>query len=83
MTLGDVLDLLVGLLLRWLLGSGSSGVGWGRRGITLGMRIGAPIYHRVFAIPLFERDQYAHVQMSEKVGGRSRVWGRKVLRKVK
>ena len=46
------------------------------------MRVSALIHYRVFAIPIFERDQYGHVQMSEKLGGRTRVWRRKLLRKV-
>ena len=60
-TLGSILNLLARLLLWWLLGSGSGGVGRGGRRITLGMRVAALIHYGVFAIPIFERDQDAHV----------------------
>ena len=41
------------------------------------------IHCRVFAIPIFERNQYIHVQLCEKLGGRTRVWGRELLWEVK
>ena len=82
-TLGVVLDLLARLLLWWLLGSGTGGAGRGGRRITLGMWVAALIHYGVFAIPIFERDQDAHVQLREELGGRKSVWGRKLFRKVK
>ena len=77
-TLRRSLNLLVGLLL-WLLvllGSGSGGRGRGGRRVTLGVRVAALVHYRVFAIPIFERDQYIHVQVREELGGGTRVWGR-------
>ena len=82
--LGSVLSgLLLLLLLLLLLGSVSGGVGWGGRRVTLGVRVSAFIHCRVFAIPIFERDQYAHVQMCEELGGGTRVWRGKLLREFK
>jgi len=77
--LGRSLDLLVWLLLWRLLGIGSGGIGRGGRRITLGVGVAALVHYRVFAIPIFERDQYVHVQLCEKLGGGTRVWGRKLL----
>ena len=78
--LGGVLD---GLLLWRLLGSVSGGIGGGGRRITLGVRVPTLIHGRVFAIPIFERDQYVHVQMCDKLSGWDREWRRKLIRKVK
>jgi len=78
--LGRSLNLLVGLLLwRLLLGGCSGGTGRGGRRVTLGVWVAALVHYRVLAIPIFERDQYVHVQMCEKLGGGTRVWGRKLL----
>jgi len=77
--LGRSLDLLVGLLLRLLLGSGPGGTGRGGRRVTLGVRVAALVHYRVLAIPIFERDQYVHIEMCKKLGGGSRVWGRKLF----
>ena len=83
-TLGSVLDLLVRLLLLWLLlGIGSGGTGWGGGRVTLGMRVATLIHSRVFAIPFLEGDQHVHVQLREKLGGQTRVWGRELFREVK
>ena len=82
-TLGGVLDWLIRLLLWRLLGVGAGGAGGGGRRITLGVRIAALIHCRVFAIPIFEGDQYVHVQLREKLGGQTRVWGREMFREVK
>jgi len=81
-TLGSVLDLLARLLLWRLLGSGSGGIGRGGRRVTSGMRA-ALTHDGIFAIPVFECDQDVHVQLREELGGRTRVWGRKLFRKVK
>ena len=91
-TLGRSLDLLVRLLLwllllllwlllLWLLllGGGRGGTGRGGRRVTLGVGVAALVHYRVLAIPIFERDQYAHVQMCKKLGGGTRVWGWKLL----
>ena len=78
-TLGGSLNLLVGLLLWRLLGGCSGGTGRGGRRVTLGVGITALVHYRVLAIPIFERDQYVHVQMCEKLGGGTRVWGRELL----
>jgi hypothetical protein len=82
-TLGSVLDWLTVLLLLRLLGRGSGGIGRGGRRVTLGMRVTALVHRGIFAIPIFERDQDAHVQLREELGGRKGIWGRKLFREVK
>ena len=47
------------------------------------MRVSALVHYRVFAVPVFERDQHVHIQMREELGGRTRVWGRELFREVK
>lgn len=81
--LGRVLDLLVGLLLWRLLGSGTSGTGRGGREVTLGVLVVALVHNRVFAIPFLKRNQHAHIQLREELGGWTRVRGRELLREVK
>lgn len=74
--LGGGLDLLVGLLLWRLLGSGTCSAGRGGRRVTLGLGVVGFAHQRVLAIPIFERDQYIQVQVREILGGWARVWGR-------
>lgn len=79
----DRLARLLWLLLWLLLGSGTGGTGRGGRRVTLSVRVVALVQYSVFAVPIFERDQYIHIQMGEKLGGGARVWGRKLFREVK
>ena len=83
-TLGGGLDLLAGLLLLWLLlGSVSGSAGRGGRTVTLGVRVAAFVHYGVFAIPVFEWDQYIHVQLCEELGRGARIWGRELFGEVK
>ena len=82
-TLGRVLDLLIRLLLWWLLGSGTGGTGRSGWVVTLGVCVVALVHNRVFAIPFFKRNQHAHIQLREELGGRTRVRGRELFREVK
>ena len=81
-TLGSGLGLLVRLLL-WLLLLRGGCTGRGGRGITLGVRVPAFVHRGVLAIPVFERDQYVHVQMGEELGSGAGVWGRELFGEVK
>jgi hypothetical protein len=82
-SLGGGLDLLARLLLWWLLGSVSGSAGRGGGTVTLGVRVAAFVHYGVFAIPIFERDQYIHVQLCEELGSGARIWGRELFGEVK